>query len=134
MDIELFACIVCTLYTLLYSWDTIQILHHRSHLNKLNLSFSVARYLSVSLSLLQGLSKKTGVSSSVLQAIWVNCSTDSLSAALASLRNLYTPNIKVTYMCSTFRTTYKPKFDTIKNKKWYGNEHFLDSKQVCRCC
>ncbi|XP_068435470.1 protein TANC1-like isoform X2 [Clinocottus analis] len=43
----------------------------------------------------KGMSKKTGVSSSVLQAIWVNCSTDSLSAALASLRNLYTPNIKV---------------------------------------
>ncbi|KAF0042970.1 hypothetical protein F2P81_004307 [Scophthalmus maximus] len=43
----------------------------------------------------KGLSKRTGVSSSVLQAMWVNCSTDSLSAALASLRNLYTPNIKV---------------------------------------
>ncbi|XP_068597085.1 protein TANC1-like [Brachionichthys hirsutus] len=43
----------------------------------------------------KGLSKKMGVSSSVLQAMWVNCSTDSLSAALASLRNLYTPNIKV---------------------------------------
>ncbi|KAM3625654.1 uncharacterized protein V6R79_015544 [Siganus canaliculatus] len=43
----------------------------------------------------KGMSKKTGVSSSVLQAMWVNCSTDSLSAALASLRNLYTPNIKV---------------------------------------
>ncbi|XP_019742428.1 protein TANC1-like [Hippocampus comes] len=43
----------------------------------------------------KGLSKKTGVSSTVLQAMWVNCSTDSLSAALASLRNLYTPNIKV---------------------------------------
>uniref|UniRef100_A0A8C5H3I6 Protein TANC1-like n=1 Tax=Gouania willdenowi TaxID=441366 RepID=A0A8C5H3I6_GOUWI len=43
----------------------------------------------------KGLSKKTGVSSSVLQAMWVSCSTDSLSAALASLRNLYTPNIKV---------------------------------------
>ncbi|XP_011488875.2 protein TANC1 isoform X2 [Oryzias latipes] len=43
----------------------------------------------------KGLSKKTGVSSSVLQAVWVNCSTDSLSAALASLRNLYTPNTKV---------------------------------------
>ncbi|XP_058484843.1 protein TANC1-like isoform X2 [Solea solea] len=43
----------------------------------------------------KGLSKKTGVSSSVLQAMWVNYSTDSLSAALASLRNLYTPNIKV---------------------------------------
>ncbi|XP_077478350.1 protein TANC1-like [Stigmatopora argus] len=43
----------------------------------------------------KGLSKKSGVSSTVLQAMWVNCSTDSLSAALASLRNLYTPNIKV---------------------------------------
>lgn len=45
--------------------------------------------------LLQGLSKKTGVSSSVLQALWISCSTDGLSAALASLRNLYTPNVKV---------------------------------------
>ncbi|KAM6979934.1 protein TANC1-like [Aplochiton taeniatus] len=43
----------------------------------------------------KGQSKRTGVSSSVLQALWVSCSTDSLSAALASLRNLYTPNIKV---------------------------------------
>ncbi|XP_063353258.1 protein TANC1 isoform X4 [Pelmatolapia mariae] len=43
----------------------------------------------------KGLSKKTGVSSSVLQALWINCSTDGLSAALASLRNLYTPNVKV---------------------------------------
>ncbi|XP_061925951.1 protein TANC1 isoform X2 [Entelurus aequoreus] len=43
----------------------------------------------------KGLSKKTGVSSSVLQALWINCSADGLSAALASLRNLYTPNVKV---------------------------------------
>ncbi|KAL2088053.1 hypothetical protein ACEWY4_016881 [Coilia grayii] len=43
----------------------------------------------------KGLSKKTGVSSSVLQALWVSCSTDGLSAALGSLRNLYTPNVKV---------------------------------------
>lgn len=43
----------------------------------------------------QGQSKRTGVSSSVLQGLWINCSTDSLSAALASLRNLYTPNVKV---------------------------------------
>ncbi|KAJ8350216.1 hypothetical protein SKAU_G00253460 [Synaphobranchus kaupii] len=42
-----------------------------------------------------GLSKKTGVSSSVLQALWISCSADGLSAALASLRNLYTPNVKV---------------------------------------
>ncbi|KAG7466913.1 hypothetical protein MATL_G00147390 [Megalops atlanticus] len=43
----------------------------------------------------KGLSKRTGVSSSVLQALWISCSTDGLSAALASLRNLYTPNVKV---------------------------------------
>uniref|UniRef100_A0A3B3SNT8 Tetratricopeptide repeat, ankyrin repeat and coiled-coil containing 1 n=1 Tax=Paramormyrops kingsleyae TaxID=1676925 RepID=A0A3B3SNT8_9TELE len=43
----------------------------------------------------KGLSKKMGVSSSVLQALWISYSTDGLSAALASLRNLYTPNVKV---------------------------------------
>ncbi|XP_053540094.1 protein TANC1 isoform X2 [Ictalurus punctatus] len=43
----------------------------------------------------KGLSKRTGVSSSVLQALWISNSTDSLSAALSSLRNLYTPNVKV---------------------------------------
>ncbi|XP_060633367.2 protein TANC1 isoform X3 [Anolis sagrei] len=43
----------------------------------------------------KGLSKKTGISSSHLQALWIGYSTDSLSAALASLRNLYTPNVKV---------------------------------------
>lgn len=35
------------------------------------------------------------MSSSVLQALWISCSADGLSAALASLRNLYTPNVKV---------------------------------------
>ncbi|XP_076866252.1 LOW QUALITY PROTEIN: protein TANC2 [Brachyhypopomus gauderio] len=43
----------------------------------------------------KGLSKKVGVSSSVLQGLWVSYSTEGLSIALASLRNLYTPNIKV---------------------------------------
>ncbi|XP_053469327.1 protein TANC2 isoform X2 [Ictalurus furcatus] len=43
----------------------------------------------------KGLSKRVGVSSSVLQGLWVSYSTEGLSAALASLRNLYTPNIKV---------------------------------------
>ncbi|XP_075036921.1 protein TANC1 isoform X2 [Mixophyes fleayi] len=43
----------------------------------------------------KGLSKKSGVSSSTLQALWIGYSTDGLSAALASLRNLYTPNVKV---------------------------------------
>ncbi|XP_053710679.1 protein TANC2 isoform X3 [Synchiropus splendidus] len=43
----------------------------------------------------KGLSKKVGVSSSILQGLWVSYSTETLSAALSSLRNLYTPNIKV---------------------------------------
>ncbi|KAG8559912.1 hypothetical protein GDO81_017483 [Engystomops pustulosus] len=43
----------------------------------------------------KGLSKKHGISSSTLQALWIGYSTDGLSAALASLRNLYTPNVKV---------------------------------------
>uniref|UniRef100_A0A667WPF1 Tetratricopeptide repeat, ankyrin repeat and coiled-coil containing 2a n=1 Tax=Myripristis murdjan TaxID=586833 RepID=A0A667WPF1_9TELE len=43
----------------------------------------------------KGLSKKVGVSSSVLQGLWLSYSTQSLSPALASLRNLFTPNIKV---------------------------------------
>lgn len=43
----------------------------------------------------KGLSKKTGISSSHLQALWIGYSTEGLSAALSSLRNLYTPNVKV---------------------------------------
>ncbi|KAK2516201.1 Tanc1 [Columba guinea] len=43
----------------------------------------------------KGLSKRTGISSSHLQALWVGYSTEGLSAALASLRNIYTPNVKV---------------------------------------
>ncbi|XP_054656794.1 protein TANC2 isoform X3 [Dunckerocampus dactyliophorus] len=43
----------------------------------------------------KGLSKKVGVSSSILQGLWVSYTSEGLSAALSSLRNLYTPNIKV---------------------------------------
>ncbi|XP_039975802.1 protein TANC2 [Xiphias gladius] len=43
----------------------------------------------------KGLSKKLGVSSSVMQGLWLSYSTENLSPALSSLRNLYTPNIKV---------------------------------------
>ncbi|XP_070837267.1 protein TANC2 [Chaetodon trifascialis] len=43
----------------------------------------------------KGLSKKLGVSSSVLQGLWLSYSTENLSPAVSSLRNLYTPNIKV---------------------------------------
>lgn len=50
---------------------------------------------------LQGLSKKVGVSSSILQGLWVSYSTETLSTALSSLRNLYTPNIKVPHSNQT---------------------------------
>uniref|UniRef100_A0A1A7WK83 Tetratricopeptide repeat, ankyrin repeat and coiled-coil containing 2 n=2 Tax=Iconisemion striatum TaxID=60296 RepID=A0A1A7WK83_9TELE len=43
----------------------------------------------------KGLSKKLGVSSSVLQGLWLSYSTSNLSPVLTLLRNLYTPNIKV---------------------------------------
>ncbi|XP_057716881.1 protein TANC2 [Corythoichthys intestinalis] len=43
----------------------------------------------------KGLSKKLGISSSILQGLWLAYSTESLNHALSSLRNLYTPNIKV---------------------------------------
>ncbi|KAM3597287.1 uncharacterized protein V6R79_002587 [Siganus canaliculatus] len=43
----------------------------------------------------KGLSKKLGVSSSVLQGLWMSYSTENLSPVVSSLRNLYTPNIKV---------------------------------------
>uniref|UniRef100_A0A8C6PTJ9 Tetratricopeptide repeat, ankyrin repeat and coiled-coil containing 2a n=1 Tax=Nothobranchius furzeri TaxID=105023 RepID=A0A8C6PTJ9_NOTFU len=43
----------------------------------------------------KGLSKKLGVSSSVLQGLWLSYSTANLSPVLASLHNLYTPNIKL---------------------------------------
>uniref|UniRef100_A0A8C3IV22 Tetratricopeptide repeat, ankyrin repeat and coiled-coil containing 2 n=1 Tax=Chrysemys picta bellii TaxID=8478 RepID=A0A8C3IV22_CHRPI len=46
----------------------------------------------------KGLSKKVGVSSSILQGLWISYSTEGLSMALASLRNLYTPNIKVDHL------------------------------------
>uniref|UniRef100_A0A3Q1GD01 TANC1/2-like winged helix domain-containing protein n=1 Tax=Acanthochromis polyacanthus TaxID=80966 RepID=A0A3Q1GD01_9TELE len=49
----------------------------------------------------KGLSKKLGVSSSVLQGLWMSYSTESLSPVLSSLRNLYTPNIKVSRLLIT---------------------------------
>ncbi|KAK7919264.1 hypothetical protein WMY93_010548 [Mugilogobius chulae] len=52
-------------------------------------------YQAINAGQLEGLSKKVGVSSSILQGLWVSYSTEGLSAALSSLRNLYTPNIKV---------------------------------------
>ncbi|XP_061829737.1 protein TANC2 isoform X2 [Nerophis lumbriciformis] len=43
----------------------------------------------------KGLSKKLGIPSSILQGLWLSYSTESLNEAHTSLRNLYTPNIKV---------------------------------------
>ncbi|XP_028835619.1 protein TANC1-like [Denticeps clupeoides] len=63
----------------------------------------------------KGLSKKTGVSSSVLQALWVSCSTDGLSAALGSLRNLYTPNVKVRRRPPTPRPAASPTPQRVTN-------------------
>ncbi len=57
----------------------------------------------------QGLSKKAGVSSSVLQGLWMFYSSEGLSAALASLRNLYTPNIKVYKYKLNSHSHRKPK-------------------------
>lgn len=67
-------------------------MHAQTHApTQLWLSLSVMNIYSV----FKGLSKKVGVSSSILQGLWVSYSTEGLSAALSSLRNLYTPNIKV---------------------------------------
>ena len=62
---------------------------------------------------LQGLSKKTGVSSSVLQALWISSGADGLSAALASLRNLYTPNVKVKMFSMSFLCLFQ-----LRDVKW----------------
>ncbi|XP_061604448.1 protein TANC2 isoform X2 [Phyllopteryx taeniolatus] len=49
----------------------------------------------------KGLSKKLGISSSILQGLWLSYSTENLNHALSSLRNLYTPNIKVSRLLIT---------------------------------
>ncbi|KAJ8352245.1 hypothetical protein SKAU_G00237210 [Synaphobranchus kaupii] len=63
----------------------------------------------------KGQSKKTGVSSSVLQALWISSSTDGLSAALASLRNLYTPNIKVSRLLMLAGASANYRTETLSN-------------------
>lgn len=85
--------------------QTIELGHHilKAHIFKVRESCTDRRRLIRELAcikalcrvLRQGLSKKVGVSSSILQGLWVSYSTESLSTALSSLRNLYTPNIKV---------------------------------------
>ncbi len=68
----------------------------------------------------QGLSKKAGVSSSVLQGLWMFYSSEGLSAALASLRNLYTPNIKVYKYKLNSHSHRKPK--NFFNLKWFPSQ------------
>ncbi|KAJ0058548.1 hypothetical protein NL108_016635, partial [Boleophthalmus pectinirostris] len=55
----------------------------------------------------KGLSKKLGVSSSVLQGLWLSYSTGTLSPALSCLRNLYTPNIKVMFLTEAHDESYE---------------------------
>ncbi|KAK2832830.1 hypothetical protein Q5P01_016719 [Channa striata] len=63
----------------------------------------------------KGLSKKLGVSSSVLQGLWLSYSTGSLSPALSSLRNLYTPNIKVSRLLITSGADVNVRSDVLNN-------------------
>lgn len=60
--------------------------------------------------------------------MWVCCSTDSLSAALASLRNLYTPNIKVT--CQDYALNGAKKK---QNTQSHAGKIFLYNSSS-RCC
>lgn len=61
--------------------------------------------------------------------MWVCCSTDSLSAALASLRNLYTPNIKVTCQGYALNATKK---HAIPCRKDFSLQLILPLLQVSR--
>ncbi|XP_008293598.1 protein TANC2 [Stegastes partitus] len=63
----------------------------------------------------KGLSKKLGVSSSVLQGLWMSYSTESLSPVLSSLRNLYTPNIKVSRLLITGGADVDYRSDVLNN-------------------
>ncbi|KAK7939325.1 hypothetical protein WMY93_002651 [Mugilogobius chulae] len=63
----------------------------------------------------KGLSKKLGVSSSVLQGLWLSYSTGSLSPALSCLRNLYTPNIKVSRLLIMAGADVDHRSDVLNN-------------------
>ncbi|KAM9394095.1 protein TANC2 [Pholidichthys leucotaenia] len=63
----------------------------------------------------KGLSKKLGVSSSVLQGLWMSYSTESLSPVLSSLRNLYTPNIKVSRLLIMAGADVNHRSDVLNN-------------------
>ncbi|KAK2536103.1 Tanc2 [Columba guinea] len=76
----------------------------------------------------KGLSKKVGVSSSILQGLWISYSTEGLSMALASLRNLYTPNIKVPEGGRAGRFSSC----TSSSQRWALSSQELSSLQVSR--
>uniref|UniRef100_A0A8C3KY03 Tetratricopeptide repeat, ankyrin repeat and coiled-coil containing 1 n=1 Tax=Chrysolophus pictus TaxID=9089 RepID=A0A8C3KY03_CHRPC len=63
----------------------------------------------------KGLSKRTGISSSHLQALWIGYSADGLSAALASLRNIYTPNVKVSRLLILAGANVNYKTEVLNN-------------------
>ncbi|CAL1588685.1 unnamed protein product [Knipowitschia caucasica] len=63
----------------------------------------------------KGLSKKLGVSSSVLQGLWLSYSTGGLSPALSCLRNLYTPNIKVSRLLIMAGADVDHRSDVLNN-------------------
>uniref|UniRef100_A0A8C2UCC2 Tetratricopeptide repeat, ankyrin repeat and coiled-coil containing 1 n=1 Tax=Coturnix japonica TaxID=93934 RepID=A0A8C2UCC2_COTJA len=63
----------------------------------------------------KGLSKRTGISSSHLQALWIGYSADGLSAALASLRNIYTPNVKVSRLLISAGANVNYKTEVLNN-------------------
>lgn len=62
--------------------------------------------------------------------MWVNYSTESLSAALSSLRNLYTPNIKVTYLWSASKSEHNTTNVSYRNHK--DNDFITFALQVSR--
>ncbi|XP_059203598.1 protein TANC2-like [Centropristis striata] len=68
----------------------------------------------------KGLSKKLGVSSSVLQGLWLSYSTEGLSPALSSLRNLYTPNIKVSRLLILGGADVDSRSDVLNNAPLLG--------------
>ncbi|XP_033021336.1 protein TANC1 isoform X2 [Lacerta agilis] len=78
----------------------------------------------------KGLSKKTGISSSHLQALWIGYSTDGLSAALASLRNLYTPNVKVSRLLILGGANVNYRTEVLNNAPILCVQSHLDHEEV----
>ncbi|XP_038606961.1 protein TANC1 isoform X3 [Tachyglossus aculeatus] len=78
----------------------------------------------------KGFSKKTGISSSHLQALWIGYSTDGLSAALASLRNLYTPNVKVSRLLILGGANVNYRTEVLNNAPVLGVQAHLGHEEM----